>query len=190
MCRKLIEDMSIASENSAEVYGASDSGSIDERVRRTVRLTPSPEAAEKVMQRLIEAREGIAEHFKLSLAGCEAPQFLRYRVGDFFVAHQDGNTALLRSEREQWRKISIVIFLNSQSESPESGSYSGGTLRFTEWRHDRPRGEFGLRGEEGTLVAFPSETTHEVVPVTRGERYSIVSWYGVEDLEDDRATRR
>ena len=29
----------------------------------------------------------------------------------------------------------------------------------------------------GTLVAFRAETTHEVTPVTRGERYAIVSWY-------------
>jgi predicted 2-oxoglutarate/Fe(II)-dependent dioxygenase YbiX len=29
----------------------------------------------------------------------------------------------------------------------------------------------------GTLVAFPSETTHEVTPITHGERLSIVSWY-------------
>jgi len=34
-----------------------------------------------------------------------------------------------------------------------------------------------VRGEAGTLVAFPSETTHEVTPVTSGERFSIASWY-------------
>ena len=28
-----------------------------------------------------------------------------------------------------------------------------------------------------TLVAFRAETTHEVTPVTRGERSAIVSWY-------------
>jgi predicted 2-oxoglutarate/Fe(II)-dependent dioxygenase YbiX len=32
-------------------------------------------------------------------------------------------------------------------------------------------------GEPGTLVAFRSETTHEVTPVTHGQRYTIVSWY-------------
>ena len=31
--------------------------------------------------------------------------------------------------------------------------------------------------EPGTLVAFRSETTHEVTPVTHGERFSIASWY-------------
>jgi predicted 2-oxoglutarate/Fe(II)-dependent dioxygenase YbiX len=34
-----------------------------------------------------------------------------------------------------------------------------------------------LEAEPGTLVAFRSETTHEVTPVTHGERYTIASWY-------------
>ncbi|MER9409217.1 2OG-Fe(II) oxygenase [Mesorhizobium sp. M0589] len=29
----------------------------------------------------------------------------------------------------------------------------------------------------GSLVAFRSETTHEVTPVTCNERFTIVSWY-------------
>jgi SM-20-related protein len=29
----------------------------------------------------------------------------------------------------------------------------------------------------GTLVAFRADTTHEVVPVTYGERYTIVTWF-------------
>jgi predicted 2-oxoglutarate/Fe(II)-dependent dioxygenase YbiX len=32
-------------------------------------------------------------------------------------------------------------------------------------------------GEPGMLIAFRAETTHEITPVTHGERYSIVSWY-------------
>jgi SM-20-related protein len=178
MCKELITELAVASEDPAQVYGKDDGGSVDVRVRKAMRVTPSAETVDRVRQRLAEARDEIAEHFGRVLSGCEEPQFLRYRKGDFFVAHQDGNTALLRSEREQWRKVSISVFLNSQSELPGPGTYAGGALVFSEWRPDRPRGEFRLAGEEGTLVAFPSETTHEVIPVTRGERYAVVSWYG------------
>jgi predicted 2-oxoglutarate/Fe(II)-dependent dioxygenase YbiX len=34
-----------------------------------------------------------------------------------------------------------------------------------------------LAPSPGTLVAFRAETTHEVTPVTHGERVTIVSWY-------------
>jgi SM-20-related protein len=109
----------------------------------------------------------------VSLSECEEPQFLRYREGDFFVAHQDGNTGLLRLDTEQ-RRVSVSIFLSRESELPGPNNYSGGSLVF---RAPADREQFRIVAEPGTLVAFRSETTHEVTPVTRGERLSIVSWF-------------
>jgi SM-20-related protein len=177
-CGEIIAELCRAQNQPATVYGRGESGSVDERVRKAARLIPSSETVELVRRRLLECRGEVEAHFGISLSGCEEPQFLSYGVGDFFVAHQDGNTGLLRSDREQWRKISLVIFLNPQSETPEAGSYGGGSLVFSEWRPGRSHGEFRFSGEAGTLVAFPSETTHEVIPVTEGVRYSIASWFG------------
>jgi SM-20-related protein len=136
---------------------------------------PSKETVEFVTRRLIDNRQKVGAHFGISLSSCEEPQLLRYRVGDFFVAHQDGNTRLVRLDTDRSRRVSVSIFLNRQSETPEADGYCGGSLVFSDWRADK---EFRLTGETGTLVAFRSETTHEVVPVTHGERYAIVSWYG------------
>jgi SM-20-related protein len=177
-CGEIITELSRAPEDPALIYGVGEGGSVDERVRKVARLKPSAETVELVKRRLLEIREEVGAHFGINLRSCEEPQFLRYRVGDFFVAHQDGNTGMLLSDREQSRKISLVIFLNRQSEIPEASSYGGGSLVFSEWRPGRNQGQYELTGETGTLVAFTSETTHEVTPVMRGERYSIVSWYG------------
>lgn len=178
-CSELIAELSSVPEVPATVYGLAETGSVDQRVRNVARLAPSAETVARVTNRLVEIREAVGVHFGLNLSKCEEPQFLRYREGDFFVAHQDGNTGLLRSEREQSRQVSLVIFLNGQSEIPEAGHYVGGALVFSEWHPGRTAGQYSLTGEAGTLVAFPSETTHEVIPVTWGERYSIVSWYGI-----------
>ena len=157
----------------ATVYGRGDSGSVDERVRRTTRVSPPVEVEELVRRLLLSRMGAVGEHFGLSLDELEEPQFLRYEAGDYFVAHQDGNTGMLRSEREG-RKVSAVIFLNDQAEKSETGAYGGGSLAF----HPRGASEpLRLRGEAGTLVAFRAETTHEVEPVTRGERFTIASWY-------------
>ena len=177
MCGELISELHRSPISPATVYGRGESGSVDERVRKAARLMPSEETAERVRQRLLEYRGEVGEHFGMNLSGCEEPQFLRYRVGDFFVAHQDGNTGMLLSDREQSRKISVVIFLNRQSEAPETDNYCGGSLVFSDWRKPS-RKDLHLSGEAGTLITFRSETTHEVIPVTHGERYSIVSWYG------------
>ncbi len=177
-CAELIEEMRRATVGAATVYGRGESGDVDERVRKVARLAPSAETVERVKRRLVECLEEVGGHFGLRLGACEEPQFLRYRVGDFFVAHQDGNTGMLMSERERSRKVSLVVFLNRQSEVEEAGTYGGGALVFSEWRGGVGRVELPLNAEAGTLVAFRAETTHEVVPVTHGERYSIVSWFG------------
>jgi predicted 2-oxoglutarate/Fe(II)-dependent dioxygenase YbiX len=159
----IVAEMRAAAGSAATVYGSTVSGSVNESVRRTFRVKPSDEVVALVIQKLLALKDAIEKHFDVVLKECEEPQFLRYREGDFFVAHQDGNTGLLRLETEQ-RLISTVIFLNRD--------YSGGSLVFSNLRE-----RYRVTSEPGMLVAFRSETTHEVTPVTHGERYSIASWY-------------
>ncbi|ROZ72657.1 2OG-Fe(II) oxygenase [Ramlibacter sp. WS9] len=176
-CGALLAELRVAPAAAATVYGRGQAGAVDERVRKVARLAPSPETVARVTQRLHDARDAVAAHFGVALTTCEDPQFLRYREGDFFVAHQDGNTGMLLSDTEQSRKISVVIFLSHQSETPRPGTHGGGALVFTEWRPGHKSGRYSLSAEAGMLVAFTADTTHEVMPVAWGDRYSIVSWY-------------
>jgi len=170
-CDAIIAELKSLEGSAATVYGRTASGSIDQNTRRTLRVKPSDETIELVVRRLWECKDAVEKHFAVTLSECEDPQFLRYREGDFFVAHQDGNTGLLRLDTER-RLISTVIFLSRESETPAPDAYCGGALVFTDLRNS-----FHMRAEPGTLVAFRAETTHEVTPVTHGERYSIASWY-------------
>ena len=176
-CQNIIEQSRVGSTRPATVYGQSDSGSVDDRVRRASRFTPSKETLELVTQGLMDYKEEVEKHFHARLNDCEEPQFLRYNVGDFFVAHQDGNTGLIRLATENERKISTVIFLNRQTIEPTPGTYCGGALKFSDYRAEPQYRTFDLPTEPGMLVAFRSELTHEVTPITHGARYSIVSWY-------------
>lgn len=171
LCDAILAEVKAAGGGAATVYGSTVSGAIDESVRKTFRVKPSNETVSLVTQKLIACKEEVEKHFVVSLKECEDPQFLRYREGDFFVAHQDGNTGLLRLETEQ-RLISTVIFLSRESEEAGAGDYCGGSLVFSNLRE-----RFGVSATPGKLVAFRSETTHEVTPVKHGERYSIASWY-------------
>jgi SM-20-related protein len=136
------------------------------------------ETVELVLNRLLARMDAVGAHFGVKLSECEDPQFLRYEKGHFFVAHQDGNTGLLRLNTEQ-RLVSVVIFLSLESESPEEGPnvHCGGSLVFTNLQAAAENAKFRVLADPGTLIAFRSETTHEVTPVTHGERHSIVSWY-------------
>jgi SM-20-related protein len=175
-CREIVAEMNTSHADAATVYGQTASGVVDQNIRQTLRIRPSATTIDFVTQRLIDCREILEKHFAVTLAECEDPQFLRYRTGDFFVAHQDGNTGLLRLDTEL-RRISLVVFLSRESETPEPDAYCGGSLLFTNLRPGPGEPTFRMIAEPGTLVAFRSETTHEVTPVTHGERYSIVSWF-------------
>lgn len=144
-------------------------------VRKTTRLAIPPALCSRITDLLMAQKERLARHFAQNLATCEEPQFLRYEPGDFFVPHQDGNTPLLRDD-SRFRKVSAVIFLSAPAAEPLPETYGGGELML--------HGPYGSReppvradAQPGTLVAFRAETTHEVTPVTHGERFTIVSWY-------------
>jgi SM-20-related protein len=175
-CTEIVNKLRSAEVSPAAVYGREVAGSIDEQVRKAARLQPARAMVEFVRRRLLECKGEVEQHFGVKLSDCEEPQFLRYGVGDFFVAHQDGNTGLMQLEQEQ-RKVSVVIFLSEQAEEPEPDTYGGGALVFSDLRLAPERGKFPLPASAGAFVAFRAETTHEVMPVTHGERYSIACWY-------------
>lgn len=174
LCEQIINEAHSCPSTPARVYGQVSEGTVDERVRKANCIFPSDETVGFVIKRLRDYKERIGSHFRMALSDCEQPQFLRYEVGDFFVAHQDGNTGLIRLGSDAERKISIVIFLNQQTNDQRQGTYSGGVLRFSNYLADL---EFDFQPTTGMLVAFRSELTHEVTQVTFGERYSIASWY-------------
>lgn len=178
-CRQIVDDMRRSPVSAALTYGKGEAA-VDERVRRARRISPSADTVASVTRRLEEHRKKLEEHFGIELSGLEEPQFLCYRIGDFFVAHQDGNTGLVNLETDRTRRVSVTLFLNNQSAEQQPDTYGGGSLVFSDWRTSA-RHEFV--GEAGMLLAFRSETTHEVIPVTHGERYAIVTWYGQYDLQ-------
>jgi len=64
------------------------------------------------------------------------------------------------------RKLSISIQLTNREE------YEGGELKL----YDGEEEGTVMSKEQGALIIFPSYILHEVMPVTKGERNSLVTW--------------
>jgi PKHD-type hydroxylase len=62
------------------------------------------------------------------------------------------------------RKLSVSILLNDPSE------FEGGELQFTGVDNCK------VLTKQGSIVVFPSFVEHLVTPVTKGVRYSAVTW--------------
>jgi len=174
-CRALCSEIRAAAGQAAGLLGRSDQKPEWSQVRRTRRAEVSA-AAQGLIERLLAEQKALLErHFAVALGAFEKPQFLHYQEGDFFVPHQDGNTPLIHDE-SRFRRVSAVIFLNGQSDDPSPENYSGGSL-VLHGPYSGPELRVAMPALPGSLVAFRSETTHEVTPVTRNERFTIVSWY-------------
>ena len=82
---------------------------------------------------------------------------LKYEVGGFYITHTD-------SFKDRPRAVSCSFALNDD--------YEGGEFAF----FDR---ELVYNLKKGSCIMFPSNFMypHEIMPVTSGTRYSIVTWF-------------
>ncbi|HYM10634.1 MAG TPA: 2OG-Fe(II) oxygenase [Bryobacterales bacterium] len=178
-CAALRAQMQTAAGRAAPVW-VGDNPSVVKPTIRKAKLTELPgETVSDTTSRLLALKPQLEQHFGLTLQGCQPLQFLTYRVGDFYRWHTDGANESDGRAVLTARRVSTVIFLNSEAEEPHEGAYCGGSLAFHELMN-HPRGGslgFPLIGEEGLLIAFPPSLPHEVTPVTHGERYTIATWY-------------
>jgi predicted 2-oxoglutarate/Fe(II)-dependent dioxygenase YbiX len=169
-----LEEVRAAAGTAATVHGHGRTD-VAPRVRHAIQLAVSEATRRPIEERLSALTPALAERFGVALSDYEPLQFLRYETGGFFVAHQDGNTPLTR-DRTLTRRISIVIFLNAQTQDGLDGGYAGGELVF-HGKHPNLPARQAVVGLPGSLIAFRSETTHEVAMVTGGERYTIATWF-------------
>lgn len=90
----------------------------------------------------------------------EGLQLTHYKSpGEKYGKHVD------RAMNSAVRKLSVSIQLS------DPNSYKGGELCLYE--SDDP---IYTPREQGTLIMFPSFALHEVTPVSKGERFSLVAW--------------
>jgi predicted 2-oxoglutarate/Fe(II)-dependent dioxygenase YbiX len=137
--------------------------SLDTDARRVLTVDVDAGTLAFVAQALDAEREVLRSVFEMPLGEREGAGFLRYHAGGFYGPHRD------RGDSPAWpdanrRLIAAVVFLNDE--------FSGGALRI--------HGEDGARDitpRQGSLVAFPADTLHEVLAVTDGTRDTIVDWF-------------
>lgn len=96
------------------------------------------------------------------LGSQEDTQFGRYKSSDqgFYDWHMDAGPP----QNGVQRKLSCVILLNDASE------FEGGVLQFKGMEDEN------ILTKRGSVIVFPSFVEHKVTPVTKGVRYTAVSW--------------
>lgn len=103
------------------------------------------------------------KYYRFDISG--APRYLqltKYAQGQHYDWHQD-----IGAKSKSRRKVSISTLL-----SPP-GTFSGGDMEFFKSDYKRPRADLN----QGDAVIFPSWMRHRVLPISDGERWSLVAWF-------------
>ena len=96
------------------------------------------------------------------LTGQQDTQIARYKSID--NGHYDWHMDAFPPENGTQRKLTCVILLNDPSE------FEGGELQFK-----TNEGE-NMLTKQGSIIVFPSFIEHKVTPITKGVRYTSVTW--------------
>lgn len=101
-------------------------------------------------------------------------EMVTYGDGAYFRCHRDAESDIIHASDKSARVMSAVYYFHA-----EPKAFSGGALRL----HPDGKGAFiDIEPEQNTLVVFPSETVHEVLPIScpsrrfSDSRFAINCW--------------
>lgn len=167
LCDAILEEFKHEDEWIKTVLGE---GRVDDKVRNAETVIISyPHVIQKnpkvraKLDKYIFASAGLAikkynEKFPLALIEEDSGyELLRYKEGQFYITHTD-------SFKDRPRAVSCSFALNDD--------YEGGEFAFF-------NRELVYKLKKGSCIMFPSNFMypHEIMPVTSGTRYSIVTWF-------------
>jgi len=124
---------------------------------------------------IYQANKGAGWNFKIDWH--ERMQFTKYKLNQHYDWHQDGFVEPYKNPDDpnfdnKIRKLSTVVFLSDPKD------YEGGEflINFPNPKNDSKSIEVEEVKSKGSILIFPSFIWHCVKPVTKGTRYSLVSW--------------
>lgn len=169
-CEKLIEDAKDIPYKEGEV-GVADGGQIinpDYRRSKIKFIYSNSERFQPLFDALwktaIKANE---DFFQFHISRLFFVQFAEYDASYEGEYKQHHDVFWINNDDFYHRKLSCSIQLSDPS------TYDGGNLLLTANQIPPPE---DIRAQ-GTITYFPSFMQHQVTPVTRGTRYSLVAWF-------------
>ena len=149
----------------AEVGGGGGKGITDTKTRTShiswIPFNKMPEMYDALNQLMLQTN---ANHFGFeNMQLTEPAQYTEYPEGGFYDWHIDSDTIM--EHEPPVRKISMTLLL-----SPENEFKGGGLELMSEGKVARPK--------QGHAIFFASFIRHRVIPITKGNRKSLVMWFG------------
>ena len=125
---------------------------------------------EDILKQMVGLFKPVNEQYQFEIDVLEPLQYTVYNDEQFYGWHQD---SYIEPEKEKRvRKISFTMWLNDPEE------YEGGNLEIEFGGPDYQSRLKTFREKRGSIFYFPSHCWHQVTPITKGTRKSLVGWFG------------
>ena len=165
-CQMVIDKgMSLKKEEAGVGMGRPEGSAVNREKRITtiswIPFKEMPEMYRDIEKHMLQANNN---HFGFEgMRLTEPGQFTHYHTGGFYGWHMDND--VVGNHQPPVRKISMTLLLSDPS------TFEGGELEFmTKGR--------SAKLQQGQAIFFASWLQHRVKPLTRGERKSLVMWFG------------
>ena len=108
----------------------------------------------------------------------ETSQFTIYEKGEYYGWHNDQGVGTRKHTSKningKTRKLSLTLQLTDKTE------YEGGDFQFR-WIDSHKKDLLNITTvddarDKGTIMIFPSFIWHQILPITKGKRESLVNW--------------
>ena len=165
-CQMVIDKgMSLKKEEASVGMGQKPGGGYDPEKRITtiswIPFKDMPEMYKDIEKTMLQANNN---HFGFEgMRLTEVAQFTHYLTGGFYDWHMDNDVQA--KHQPPVRKISMTLLLSDPS------TFEGGELEIIS------KGK-SAELKQGQAIFFASWLQHRVKPVTKGERKSLVMWFG------------
>jgi len=157
-CNSMIETYSTEQYEKVEPKVGPGIGNVDKSIRDTERVFLP---VNKGIGAILTATALNANHYwwKYDVTHSHQTEFLIYKPGGHYKAHVD----TFHAHGNKTRKLTALAFLNDDYEGGKFYLNADGNIYYP------PQ-------TKGAVIVFPSYMVHGVEPVTKGIRYSVVTW--------------
>lgn len=161
-CDTLIKELDSERLSEGTLAGNYEQDIVNKNVRQTLNINFSNDNLFNKINTAVKIAN--TQYFDYHIESIDMLRFLKYGIGGTYNWHTD----IGRNECSM-RKLTAIIQLSDEQD------YEGGDFEFgitNEQGNDLVKGN----KNKGCLLIFPSFLSHRVAPITKGIRYSIITW--------------
>ena len=161
-CQKLMRYLETGEPTESELAGNYDENILNKEVRDNKEVVINNKQLKDKLQMVFElSNQSI---WKYNIQEMEKVEILRYENGGKYKWHTDCG-----AKETSTRKRTASVQLSDETK------YEGGSLEFG-ITDKSGKNNYTAPRTRGSITIFPAFLSHRVTPVTKGKRYSLITW--------------